>query len=614
MSEDLLRFKRLSEIEHVLARSGMYLGNTTNTEADCWVVEKDKMVQKKVTYNPGLLKMFDEILSNSVDEHIRSGSVKNILVNTYQMTDEISVSDDGGIPVKKHPEYDIYIPEMIFSEFRTGSNFSDDERSTAGLNGLGSKLTSVFSKYFKVDTCDGSKQFVQVFEDNLSKKNDPYITKSTYKGTTITFLPDYQRLGCTLDEGNIAKIKKRVYDVAGCNPSIKVFYNGQQIKIKSFGSYVSMYAEEYVEDKQDKWHVALAASNDQFSHVSFVNGVDTFNGGTHVDYVANQICAKIREFIKKKHKIDVKPNIIKQQMFLFISCTINAPMFSSQTKECLTTEVRNYGSSYSPSDKFIKAVCESEVIQKVLDWVEAEKRKEELAELRKMNKQTQTTNFLKRIIKFDDASSKDRKKCTLMLTEGDSAAKPISAARGQDGLIGVYPLKGKMMNVRDVSIKDIAKSEEIQNIMAIIGLKLGEPVKSVDDLRFGKICIASDFDPDGQHIAGLFFNFINEFWPELFTLGVIYRLRTPLFVVQYKGKEYEFFDKESFYSWTKDKTNIKSRYFKGLGTFETKQFKRFLSEDGYMVNITVNGQEDIDALNIAFDKRKANERKEWLLA
>lgn len=614
MTTELNKYQKLSELEHITARPGIYIGSVSNTVQNSWVVNKDKMQDVEVAYNPGILKLFDEILSNSVDEHLRSGKVKTIWVETSPMTGYITVKDDGGIPVIRHPEYNTYIPEMIFGELRTGSNFDDDERITAGTNGLGSKLTSVFSVEFKVDTCDGKNRFVQVFRNNLSEKGKAVIQPNTDAGTTITFLPDYKRFGCSLDEGNLKKIERRVYDVAGCNPSIKVYYNGKHIKIAKVADYGAMFSDEFVFDTPtNDFTVGVSPSvGDGFQQVSFVNGIDTFNGGTHVTYVCDQITQKIRDYINKKYKVDVKPNTIKQQMFLFIRCTINAPSFTSQTKETMSSEVRNFGTSWSPSDKFIKKLIESSVVQKVLDWVEGEKRREELAQMRKLNNQTQNTNFLKRIVKFDDATSKDRSECTIFFTEGDSAAKTILSARNGK-THGVFPLKGKLINVREMPMKRLADNTEFQNIMSILGLKIGVKVNSLDELRFTRIVPLTDQDMDGQHISGLFFNMMNHFWPELFTLGAIFKMSTPLIVATVGKKEFEFFDELSYTKWAESNPKHTYKYFKGLGGFNTAHFKKFLSnETQYLRKITIDDVNDTDALDIAFDKKKADERKIWL--
>lgn len=481
MSE-LLKYKKLTDVEHVRKRPGIYIGSISNTRSEVWVPFEKSMRPTTIDFNPGLLKLFDEILSNAVDEHIRTGKVNNIWVEYHEMTGEITVRDDGGIPVQKHPEYGTYIPEMIFGELRAGSNFDDDERVTSGTNGVGSVLTAICSTSFTVTTADGKKRFTQTFTDGMSKKTTPYIVNSTDHGTSVTFIPDYEYFNCSLDDGNIQKLIRRVYDVAGCNPKIKVHLNGKHIKFPSFQQYVELFGENPVHDIQSDFEVSVLASPDEsFRHVSFVNGIDTYAGGTHVDYVVNQIVNSIREFIKKKHKVDVRPNVIKQQIFLILKCTINAPNFTSQTKECMSSEIRNFGTTYTPSEKFIKKiVTESDVVQKVLDWVEGEKNRAEAADLRKMNKETQTSSFLKRIENFDDATSKNRDECIIFFAEGLSAANSLVASRDSK-IHGAFPLRGKILNVRDADTAKITANEEIKNIMAIIGLKMGQKVPEKDD-------------------------------------------------------------------------------------------------------------------------------------
>lgn len=608
---ELSKYQKLSEIEHCLQRPGMYLGSTSNTTATTFLPVDGKMIEQEITYSPALLKMFDEIISNSVDEHIRSGSVTAINVNLYPLTGEIKISDNGGIPVKKHPEYDQYIPSMIFGELRTGSNFSDEERFSAGLNGLGSKLTSIFSKSFTVETADGDKQLIQRFEDNLSTKHEPSVYDCNHKGTTITFTPDYDRLGCDLDEDNMKRIEKRVYDVAGCNPKIKVSLNGNVIKVNKFADYIGMYTDEFVEGSNEHWHIGVAASDDDtFKHVSFVNGVDTFNGGTHVDYVANQIAAKLREHIKKKHKIDIKPNNIKQQLMLFINCKINAPMFTSQTKESMSSDVKDFGTEFFITNHFLNKLIKSEVVTKILDWAESQQRQKELAELRKMNKQTQNTNFLKKIIKFDDATSRQRQECVLALTEGDSAAKTILSARDPK-VVGVYPLKGKPLNVRDIKVTRLTSNEEFANIMSIVGLKIGEEAV-IHTLRFGKILIAADNDPDGSHICGLIVNMFQQLWPSLVKDGYIHRLRTPLIVATVGKKKHEFFTRGEYDTWCKDAPKHSMKYHKGLGGWSTKDFNRFMTDSTYHEPLVYDDQQDFDSIDLAFDKKRSDDRKDWL--
>lgn len=614
MSENLSKYKRLSELEHIRARAGIFLGSVYSTVGEAWIPdEQGTMSKEEFEYSPGLLKLFDEVICNSVDEFLRGGAVDTIHVDIHQMTGEIVIKDNGGIPVKKHPEYKIYIPQLIFGELRTGSNFEDDERVTAGQNGYGVKLVNIFSDSFSVETDDGKKRYTQTFSDGMNQRTEPKISKSKEKGTTITFIPDYEYFKTTLDDNNMKKIVRRVWDIAGCNPGMKVYLNGKLLRVKSFQGFAEQFPGNFIHDITDNFEVSVTNSSDGgFQQVGFVNGVDVFSGGTHVDHVVNQLTAAIREFIKKKHKVDVKPNIIKQQLFVVMKCSINAPMFNSQSKEFLTSDVRNFGTSYTPTDKFIKKILASDVVQKVLDWVEGEKRRSELAELRKLNKQTQNTSFLKRITQFDDATSKDRSKCVLIVTEGLSAASTILSSR-ESSIHGVFPLRGKMLNVRDVEVKKIVDNKEIQNILAIIGLKIGQPVNNLSELRFSKVILATDMDPDGSHISGLFMNFINEFWPNLLELGFVCRLNTPLIVTAIGKTKFEFFSDKEYREWSLTNPKHSKKYYKGLGGFNTADFKKFLREPQYTLQVEISSSDDIKYLDIAFAKGKADERKDWLM-
>ena len=493
-TNDVSQYKRLSEVAHVLCRSGVYLGSIINTEREVFVVENGKMVCKTVEYNPALVKMFDEIISNSADESIRSGNVKNIWITVENGT--ISVKDDGGIPVVKHPEYQIYIPELLFGELRSGSNFDDDNRVTAGMNGLGSVLTNIFSKMFKVETADSKRKFVQFYAENMSETTVPEISVTKEHGTTITFLPDYERLGCTMTESNLKMIERRCYDIAAVFKNVNVYFNGNKISVKSFNDFSTLFVgdKQCVEESDSNWQIVVSSSldDDAFRHISYVNGIDTFNGGGHVNYIADQIVGAVRDYVKKKHKIDVKPNIIRQCLFLFISTKINAPMFTSQTKEQLINDPKTFDNPIKLSQKFIKKVLDSDIVEKVIDWAESEKRKAELAELRKVNKETSKAS-LKHILKFEDAATKDRSKAILYFTEGDSAAATLKAARKANPNIGVFALRGKVLNVRKVKQSRVLDNEEIKNILAVTGLQLGKNVIK-SDLYFQQFAIASDAD------------------------------------------------------------------------------------------------------------------------
>lgn len=630
------QYRKLSEVEHVLHRPGRYIGSIAPHDENAWVYDSvaKRMQKQDVTYNPGFIKLFDEVVSNSVDHSKRpEGKALDIIrIDVDRETGEISVYDNGGIPVLKHQEYDQWVPEMIF-ELRAGSNFDDDDEAMlTGQNGEGAALTNIFSTQFTVETCDGKKKFKMVFEDNSQKRNPPKITDAEgSKGyTRISYTPDWAKLGCTLTDDNYTMLLKRMVDVAGTNTHLKVYFNGERIPTRTFKDYIELYAgeSEYAYDENDHWRVGICASEEGFQHVSFVNGTHTKTGGTHILYAGMQIWERVREFIKKKHKVDIKPSELRQHMMLFIDCSMVNPRYSSQTKEDLITEASAYKTSWEVPDKMIMKIVKSTIIQSILDWAAAKAHAEQLKDLRKLNKEVGKADY-RRVDKFCDAlEKKDRTKCILFLAEGDSAAKSLFAARGKTPYIGTFPLKGKPLNVREKEIarvlgldkKKEGKTEpnEIQKILTIIGLRIGEKVNSLSELNFGRCAFATDADVDGSHISGLLMNLFDTFWPELFEMGFIHILRTPVVKVVLKDKStVEFFTEREFKEWAdSDGAALKGwthRYFKGLGTTKTAAFIPYMEDlDRYLFQITMEGDEDKDALDLAFNGERADDRKEWL--
>lgn len=564
------KYQLLDEIEHVLHRPGMYIGSTKSHTSQEWLQNSEGNFQKEeIEYNPGFLKLFDEIVSNSVDESQRNSNLNTITVNITPKG-EISIWDNGGIPVIIHEKVGMWIPEMIFSNLRAGSNFNDSEdRTVAGTNGVGSTLTNIFSTKFRIQTADGNNEFDQTFQDNMSKKSKPAIKSSDKKYTQITYKPDVSRFGMLdINETHIRMIRKRLIDIAACNPGLKITFNREKIRFRSFKEYADLYVSGVMSDKSDNWEIGVAPSSIGYQTISYVNSVETKDGGTHVNYIQAQIVEKLRVLINKKHKIDIKPNDIRNHMMLFINCTIINPAFSSQTKEKLITEPKDFGSEHIVSDRLIKQIFASELVESILDWMEKKKLADERSQLRKLNKNLSNA----RILKLIDAKSKtDREKCSLGIFEGESAISAVRQFRDAQSF-GAFPLKGKFLNVAELKNINVVKSEEVVNLMGSIGLRLGE---EPENLRYGKILIYTDADPDGDCIAALLFNFFNRYWPELFDQGRIFKVQTPL-VVSKKGKETKFFYTNEEYKKWENSINIKSwnvEYKKGLASLEDPDYE-----------------------------------------
>lgn len=598
------KYQLLDEIEHVLKRPGMYIGSTKPHTGQEWILNDSMYQKEELSYNPGFLKLFDEIISNSVDEHKRSGKINQIKV--VVKGNQISVWDNGGIPVLQHQDHKVWIPELIFSNLRAGSNFNDDEgRTVAGTNGVGASLVNIFSNKFKIDTADGKKRFIQLFTKNMSVKGEPKISASPQSFTEISYEPDLSRFELSqLDDSHIKMMRKRVIDIAAANPGLKLEFNGEKFKFKTFKEYVELYVANPIWEKSEHWEFAIGHSKDGYQSISFVNSIETKDGGTHENYILNQVIENLRVLIKKKHKVEVKPSEIRNHVFLFINCTVLNPAFSSQTKEKLITEPKEFGTAHSVSEKFAKAVFASEVVESLLDWIQQKKQAEERAELRKLNKSLATTKVLKLI----DAKGKDRAKCSLGIFEGMSALSAVRKFRDPQ-VFGAFPLKGKFLNVSEMKNGDVIKNDEVVQLMASLGIKLGEEPK---DMRYNKILIYTDADPDGDSIAALLINFFNKYWPELVGEGKVFKVMTPL-VVAKKAKEIiPFYSADDYLKWeAKTKTSgWNVEYKKGLAALEDAEYREIIHNPN-LVQLT-NDKQSKQSLEDWFGNDSAP-RKEKLL-
>lgn len=568
------KYRKLDDIDHCLQRPGMYIGSIKTREEESFLMgENGKFSKKAVNLNPAFLKIFDEIVSNAADEHRRNPKLNHITVKAERESGRITISDNGGIPVVKHKDHDEWVPEMIFSNLKAGSNFDDsEERLVAGTNGVGATLTNIFSVEFRVRTCDGKNMFDQVFSGNMRNRSEPKISRGSGGFTEISYIPDFSRFGLSgLDEDHIEMLRKRCSDIAACNPLLRIDFNGEKFSFSSFASYCRLYANDIVYEGSERWRIAIGSSQGSMQQVSFVNGVETKDGGTHVDFVANQVIEALRARLKKKHKVDLRPSEIKNHMFVFVSADIVNSSFSSQTKEKLITDPRDFGSKHELSEKFLKQVCESEMIQRILDWAQQKNLADERKALRELNKQLSKEKVLKLI----DAKSRDRDQCTLALFEGDSASGAFRKYRDPQ-FQGAFPLRGKFLNVSELPASKIIQNKEVKDILNALGLRMGEEPK---DLRYGKILIYSDADPDGDSIAGLLINFFGRFWPELLNDCKICRVMTPLVVAKSKKQQVSFYTNSDFELWLKSVKNTKEwdiSYKKGLAALEDAEYAEII--------------------------------------
>lgn len=488
------QYKVLDQISHILLRPQTYLGSNKPNTSVQYVFNKEtnKMENMEITYIPSFLKIFDEIITNSIDESKRNSKLNRIDITIDVEIGKITIKDNGGMPIVIHKEHNQYIPEVVFGTLLSGSNYSDDEnRIVAGVNGYGSKLTNIFSTEFKVSSSDGKNEFNQIFSNNMRNRTKPLVKKSTKKFTEISYIPDYEKFGLTnIDSNHYKMIEKRVYDLAGCNTNVKIYFNGELIEFKSFDDYIKLYKDEFFSEtsKDGKWTIGISNSDNGFQQVSFANSTETYDGGTHVDYILNQIINELRSFFNKKHKVDVKPSDLKNHIFLFINATVINPSFSSQTKEKLITETKDFGFEFKVSDKIIKSIIGSEIVESILDWIERKK----IADENKLHRDLKKKISKLKVDKLIDAKGKDRWKCSIGIFEGDSASSAFRKYRDPNTM-GSFALKGKFINVSEISSRKLTENTEAVNLMAALGISIGTEV-NLKDLRYGKILIYTDAD------------------------------------------------------------------------------------------------------------------------
>ncbi len=637
-------YKKHTHREHILELPDTYIGSVETHEDMRWVFdsEKGKMVHRRVAFNPGFYKLFDEIVVNARDALVRSTTeagrtpIKHIDVSVKRGTDgalTITVENDGdGIPIEQHPEYKVWAPELIFGHLLTSGNYDkSEEKIVGGKNGYGAKLTNIFSHTFTVETRSPKtgQKYSQTWRDHMLKCEKPSITKDKAKGfVRITYVPDLSRFtGLDVEEMTTVLHTRAIELAALAGKEVKTTWNGEAIATNTFEKYTRLFVKDdstlAYERCSDRWEVAAVLTRSLFEdedsaaeekHVSFVNGVNTKKGGKHVDTVSRHILADFCELATKKRKIDIKPAQLKDSVVFFVNATIVNPSFDSQTKECLTTPATKFGSSFKSAGKLVEGLVKMGLMDEAQSILDAKAARE----AKKTDGKKRTT--LRGMPKLVDAlwaGTGRSGECTLILTEGDSAA--TSAITGLKVVgrekWGVFPLKGKMLNVRDVSADKFSKNEELTAIKKILGLEQGKNYKDLKSLRYGRVMVMADQDLDGSHIKGLLMNLFHAEWPSLLKSGFVCSLATPLLKATKRGEVRSFYSQGEFEGWRESlgEGGLRGwslKYYKGLGTSTPAEAQEWFKEL-HEIKYEWDGATD-ESLSLAFSKKRADDRKKWL--
>jgi DNA topoisomerase-2 len=640
------KYQKHTHHQHILELPDTYVGSTKTNEEVRWVYDNssNKMVWHKLQFNPGLYKIFDEIIVNARDEYVRSITtagmtpIKHIDISVQSRDGDttISIENDGdGIPIEEDPETKVMIPELIFGHLLTSSNYDkNEEKIVGGKNGYGAKATNILSKSFTIDIKNPSsgKQYSQIWSNNMFTVEKPSIKKyNSSKGCVkVTFTPDKTRFQGAFDNNGInadmiQSFHTRVIELAALvGKDVKVTWNSTVVTSNTFEKFIKLFLRDGMtgfayEECGPRWEIGAIMARHLYSddeelpddkHISFVNGINTKKGGKHVENVTRKILGDFCDVAKTK-KVDIKPGQLKNSIVLFINSTIVNPSFDSQSKEFLTTPASEFGSRPEYSGKLTQSLVKLGLLDEAKYILEAKT----LRDAKKTDGKKR--NILRGMTKLEDAlwaGTAKSKECTLILTEGDSAKTSAISGLSIVGREkwGVFPLRGKLLNVRDITIQKFNANEELTAIKKILGLEQGKTYKDVSELRYGRVMIMTDQDHDGSHIKGLLMNLFHAEWPSLLKSGFLCSLLTPILKAM-KGKTtISFYSIPEFNAWkeTNDIKGWKVKYYKGLGTSTPAEAKEWFKD---IHEIKYEWDEETDEhINLAFNKKRADDRKKWL--
>ena len=652
-------YKKLDHREHVLLRPGMYVGSVHADACVTWVYDEaeQRMVRREIQYIPALYKVFDEIITNAIDHATRlraspdaENKVRKISVDIVDKKRIVVTNDGDGIDVIMHEQHGCYVPELIFGHLLTSTNYSnsaddaDDDQALAvgGQNGIGAKACNIFSRSFVVETVDARRKLLyrQRFSGNMAVSERPSVTRCAKKPyTRVEFEPDFERFhpaAADLSDDMYALLAKRVHDAtAVTDATVAVTFNGRKLECKTFDKYAALFLPpgqpRVCETLAPGWDVVVACSEeaDGFQHTSFVNGVWTMRGGKHVDAVANALARRLAEAAQARAKKDcgaqagavaaLRPQHLREGLFLFLRATVKEPTFDSQSKETLTTPAARLGVRIEIPDKLLDKVYRQ--LPGLVERGLALSGSTLARSLRKTDGRKQAT--IHGIPKLDDANwagTARSQQCTLILTEGDSAKTMAFSGLDQVGRdrYGVFPLRGKIMNVCEVGTDRIVDNKEISDLKKILGLEAGKAYASTAELRYGRIMALTDADADGSHIKGLLFNLFHQLWPSLMDIeGFLTSMLTPI-VKARKGRDTvrEFYNMSDFERFREqqeaagDWRGWTVKYYKGLATSTAQEAKDYFRR----MSLVVYRKSGVssEALDLAFNKKRADDRKAWL--
>lgn len=626
MSEPKL--KLLSILEQLLARPGMWVGSVEPHEYDKEVMTMTGAKRVTEIMTDALLKIIEEPLANAADASQGDTGAKNIKVWTDKRDGSIKIMSNTKFKIEYIPEGEDYSVALAVSRFMTGTNFDDDDESfKLGQHGIGVKATNALSQYFEIVVHDPStKQMYRGIWTNNMRTVEMSVVKKTSQKTPsveITFIPDFPRFGLKLPltDGQWDLINSQVFDLAVTAPKhTTVYLNEQKIAYKGIKGYIKAFLGDDLEtiatdtvevNGKLRLEVGVTVARDHAQSIVYVNGAHTTRGTIH-DYIYKIVAATLSK------KTPISPAMIKNQLFIVGEAWIPNARFTSQSKEELYTPVSKFGFKWDPQPTFIKALAKTDLYANIIGMMQQKEDKKAQKDM-KVGK-----NRIPQFAKYDAPTQLYKKKAELILTEGDSAGQLVVAGRAavkRSGDLGIYRLRGKLMNTSKFNLKRLAENKEVSELIQILGITPYKKydIESASKLPYRHIILFTDQDVDGSHIAGLCIQLIMDLVPTLLDVypDYIKRFASPILKImsgKYSGTT--FYTEAEYYKFLDvhpDARNAKVKYYKGLGTSTAIDAKQYFDEwSKNVITILSNGQEAKDAISLAFNNKLADMRKEFL--
>jgi topoisomerase-4 subunit B len=588
---DESKIQTLDSLEHIRLRSGMYIGRLGNGNQ----------------YDDGIYVLLKEIIDNSIDEFI----MKNGDKIEVELKDKlVSVRDYGrGIPLGKLVD--------CVSKINTGAKYNTDVfQFSVGLNGVGTKAVNALSSFFRVKSFRDGKSKEAVFEAGKLKSETDGEQGENETGTYFEFIPDEKIFGDY--QFNAEFIEQRLWSYAYLNRGLKLFFNRQ--KFESRGGLKDLLVAEvgdnriydicYFNSKDNKLEFAFTHT-EQYGegYFSYVNGQYTSAGGTHESAFREGILKGVREYSGKNYDAqDVRDGIVAA-----VSIRLENPIFESQTKNKLgNTNIRGDVSNMvkdAVADFLHKHADTAEILLRKID--RNEQVRKELSEVRRKAKDNAKKISINipgfKDCKYHLSDGIKGENSTIFITEGKSAGGSITSTRDVF-LQAMFPLRGKPKNLFGCKKTDIYNNEELYNLMTALGIE-----DSIENLRYGKIVIATDADVDGFHIRLLMMTFFLNYFEELVLENRVFILETPLFRVRNKKETHYCYSESERDKSEKKLKDCEITRFKGLGEIDTKEFGQFIGSGIRLTEINIKTMAEIHRLMKFYMGQNTSERRDYII-